>query len=127
MLRHRTIPTCNECHKKIDPIGLALENFDHIGRFRTRYAKKSLIDPSGEMPDGTKFNGAAGIRGYLLARPQQFTKCLAEKLLTYALGRRLAFTDRTEIDRIVAMSAKRGYGFRDLIQHIVASQAFQLK
>jgi hypothetical protein len=127
MLRHRTIPTCNECHKKIDPIGLALENFDHIGRFRTRYAKKSLIDPSGEMPDGTKFNGAAGIRGYLLARPQQFTKCLTEKLLTYALGRRLAFTDRTEIDRIVGMSAKRGYGFRDLIQHIVASQAFQLK
>jgi len=127
MARHREIPTCNECHRKIDPIGLALENFDHIGRFRTRYAKRSPIDPSGQMPDGTRFDGGRGLRNYLLARPRQFTHCLTEKLLTYALGRRLTFTDRADLESIVTETARVGYGFRDLVRLIVASQAFQTK
>jgi mono/diheme cytochrome c family protein len=127
MAKHRTIETCNECHRKIDPIGLAMENFDHLGRFRTRYAKNSPIDPSGEMPDGSKFDGPAGIRSYLLARPQQFTRCLTEKLMIYALGRRLAFTDRDDIDRVVVQSVASGYGFRDLVKFVVASRAFQSK
>ena len=125
MAKHRTIQTCNECHRKIDPIGLAMENFDHVGRFRARYAKRSPIDASGEMPDGSKFNGASGIRQYLLARPDQFTKCLTEKLMIYALGRRLSFTDRGDIDRIVSAAANNGYGFRDLVKLVVASRAFQ--
>jgi hypothetical protein len=127
MAKHRTIETCNECHRKIDPIGLAMENFDHLGRFRTRYAKNSPIDPAGEMPDGSKFDGPAGIRGYLLARPEQFTKCLTEKLMIYALGRRLAFTDRDDIDGVVAQSVAGGHGFRDLVKLIVATRAFQSK
>ena len=127
MAKHRTIETCNECHRKIDPIGLAMENFDHLGRFRTRYAKNSPIDPTGEMPDGSKFDGPGGIRSYLLARPEQFTKCLTEKLMIYALGRRLAFTDRDDIDGVVAQSVASGYGFRDLVKFIVASRAFQSK
>jgi len=127
MAKHRTIETCNECHRKIDPIGLAMENFDHLGRFRTRYGKNSPIDPAGEMPDGSKFDGLAGIRSYLLARPEQFTKCLTEKLMIYALGRRLAFTDRDDIDGVVAQSVASGYGFRDLVKFVVASQAFQSK
>ena len=125
MAKHRTIQTCNECHRKIDPIGLAMENFDHVGRFRARYAKRSPIDASGEIPDGSKFNGASGIRQYLLARPDQFTKCLTEKLMIYALGRRLSFTDRGDIDRIVSAAANNGYGFRDLVKLVVASRAFQ--
>ena len=127
MARHREIPTCNECHRKIDPIGLALENFDHVGRFRTRYAKRSPIDPSGQMPDGTRFDGGRGLRDYLLARPRQFTHCLTEKILTYALGRRLAFTDRGDLERIVTETARVGYGFRNLVRLIVASQTFQTK
>lgn len=127
MAKHRTIETCNECHRKIDPIGLALENFDHVGQFRSRYSKGLQIDPSGEMPDGSRFDGAAGIRRYLLARPEQFTKCLTEKLLIYALGRRLSFTDRGDIDQIIARSAKLDYGFRDLVKLIVASRAFHSK
>ena len=125
MAKHRTIQTCNECHRKIDPIGLAMENFDHVGRFRTRYSKLSPIDPSGEMPDGSRFNGVNGIRSYLLARPDQFTRCLTEKLMTYALGRRLAFVDRGDIDRIVSQSAESGYGFRDVIKRVVTSEAFR--
>lgn len=127
MAKHRTIQTCNECHRKIDPIGLAMENFDHLGRFRDRYSKHAPIDPSGEMPDGSKFDGPDGIRTYLLARPDQFTKCLTEKLMIYALGRRLAFVDRGDIDGIVSAAAKKKYGFRDLVKLIVASRAFHSK
>lgn len=127
MARHRTIGTCNECHRKIDPIGLAMENFDHLGRFRDRYSKHARIDPSGEMPDGSNFDGPDGIRAYLLARPGQFTRCLTEKLMTYAVGRRLAFADRGDIDAIVSAVGDTGYGFRDLIKLIVASRVFHTK
>ncbi|MCR9198827.1 MAG: DUF1592 domain-containing protein [Planctomycetaceae bacterium] len=127
MARHRTIETCNECHRKIDPIGLAMENFDHLGRFRDRYSKHARIDPSGEMPDGSRFDGPDGIRAYLLARPGQFTGCLTEKLMTYAVGRRLAFADRGDVDAIVSAVGDTGYGFRDLIKLIVASRVFHMK
>jgi len=127
MAKHRTIATCNECHRKIDPIGLALENFDHIGRYRARYSKKTPIDPSGHMPDGTVFEGPAGIRQYLLDRPEQFTRCLTEKLMTYALGRQLAFTDREDLDRIIKQAAARKYGFRDLVHLVIQSSAFLSK
>lgn len=127
MAKHRTIATCNECHKKIDPIGLAMEKFDHLGRFRQRYTTGSAIDPSGVMPDGSEFDGMEGIREYLLSRPDQFTKCLTEKIMIYALGRRLAFVDRGDIDQIVTDAAKQGYGLRDLLKLIVLSEAFKTK
>jgi hypothetical protein len=127
LAKHRTIATCNECHRKIDPIGLALENYDHLGRYRSRYENRIQIDASGIMPDGSKIDGVDGIRGYLLAQPQQFTRCLTEKLLIYAIGRRLAFTDRDDIDRIVNQSSQTQYRFRDLVHLIVNSRAFQTK
>ncbi|MFP6702431.1 MAG: DUF1588 domain-containing protein, partial [Planctomycetaceae bacterium] len=127
MEKHRNNPTCYECHRKIDPIGLSMENYDYVGAWRDRYSKKLPIDSSGELPDGTKIPGPRGIKTFLLDRPEQFTKCLTEKLFVYALGRRLSFADRDDIDQVVAAMPKRKYGFRDLIQHIVASQAFHTK
>ena len=127
MEKHRSNPTCYECHRKIDPIGLGLEEFDHVGRFRTKYSKKLPIDASGEMPDGTKFDGVGGIKHYLLARPQQFARNLAAKMMTYALGRRLAFTDRADTDQIVSALREKGYGLRDLIHAVTQSEAFRSK
>ena len=127
MEKHRNNPTCYECHRKIDPIGLSLENYDYIGAWRDDYSKQLPIDSSGELPDGTTIPGPSGIKKFLLGRPEQFTQCLTKKLLVYALGRRLSFTDRDDIDKIVSAMPKHNYGFRELIQQIVASEAFQTK
>lgn len=127
MEKHRNNPTCFECHRKIDPLGLAMEEFDHIGAWRDRYSKTLPIDAGGEMPDGTKFEGVDGIRDYLMNRPDQFTHCLTEKLLIYGLGRRLSFADRADIDRIVAEMPDHKNGLRELVQQIVASETFRMK
>jgi hypothetical protein len=127
MEKHRNNPTCYECHRKIDPIGLSMENYDYVGAWRDRYNKQLPIDSSGELPDGTTISGPSGIKKFLLDRPEQFTRCLTEKLLVYALGRRLSFADRGDIDQIVTAMPKHNYGFRDLIQQVVASEVFQTK
>jgi hypothetical protein len=127
MEKHRNNPTCYECHRKIDPIGLSMENYDYVGAWRDRYSKQLPIDSSGELPDGTTIPGPSGIKTFLLDRPEQFTRCLTEKLLVYALGRRLSFADRGDIDRIVNSTPKHDYGLRELIQQIVASEAFHTK
>jgi hypothetical protein len=127
MEKHRNNPTCYECHRKIDPIGLSLENYDYVGAWRDRYSKQRPIDSSGELPDGTTIPGPGGIKTFLLDRPEQFTQCLTEKLFVYALGRRLSFADRDDIDQIVSAIPKHNYGFRELIQQIVASEAFHIK
>lgn len=127
MERHRENPTCYECHRKIDPIGLSMENYDSIGAWRDRYNETLAIDPSGELPDGSMISGPSGIKKFLQERPEQFMQCLTEKLFVYALGRRLGFTDRHDIDQIVADMPKHNYGFRELIQQIVASNAFHSK
>jgi hypothetical protein len=127
MEKHRNNPTCYECHRKIDPLGLAMENFDHVGAWRSQYGKRLPVDPSGELPDGTNIAGPSGIRKFLLDRPEQFTRCLTEKLMIYGLGRSLSFTDRADIDRIVSTAPQYRYGLREIIQQIVASKAFQTK
>jgi hypothetical protein len=127
MEKHRNNPTCFECHRKIDPLGLSMENFDYLGAWRDRYSKRLPIDASGELPDGKKISGANDIKQYLIDRPEQFTRCLTKKLLVYALGRRLSFADRGDIDRIVHSMSKNNYGLRELIQQIVASEAFRTK
>ncbi len=127
MEQHRNNPTCYECHRKIDPLGLSMENFDYVGVWRDRYSKKLPIDSSGKLPDGKIIDGPDGIKQHLLGRPNQFTRCLTKKLLIYALGRRLSFGDRDDIDRIVAELPKQNYGFRELVQQIVASEAFRTK
>ena len=127
MEKHRNNPTCYECHRKIDPIGLSLENYDYVGAWRDRYSKQLAIDSSGELPDGTTIPGPGGIKTFLLERPEQFTQCLTKKLFVYALGRRLSFADRDDIDQIVSTMPKHHYGFRELIQKTVASEAFHIK
>ena len=127
MEKHRNNPTCYECHRKIDPLGLAMENFDHVGAWRSQYGKRLPVDPSGELPDGTNIAGPSGIKKFLLDRPEQFTRCLTEKLMTYAVGRSLSFADRGDIDRIVSTAPQYKYGLREIIQQIVASEAFQTR
>ena len=104
-----------------------MEPYDFLGRWRDRYAKKIPLNATGNMPDGTAINGPVGIRDYLKKRPAQFTRCLTEKLWVYAMGRRISFTDRDDIDRIVAALPKHGYGLHELIHQIVASEPFHSK
>ena len=86
--QHRANPVCASCHARMDPLGFALENFDAVGKWRTTSgAANTPIDPSGSLPDGTAFEGPAGLRKVLLSQPEQFVTTVTEKLLTYAFGR----------------------------------------
>ena len=127
MEKHRSHPTCYGCHRKIDPLGLALENYDNVGAWRTKYSSQRPIDPSGELPNGTPIAGPSGLKQFLLSQPEQFIRCLTEKLYIYALGRRLSFADRPSIDGIVSTMPHHNYGFHELIQQIVASEEFKTK
>lgn len=124
LAKHRTIETCASCHRKIDPFGFALENFNAIGGWRANYSKDQKIDPTGALPTGEKFTGVTDFRSLLIARHEQFTRSLTEKLLTYALGRAPEFTDRAVIDGIMKnLSANKG-GFKDLVRAVVLSEPF---
>src|SRR2546426_1255044 len=101
MAQHRTNPVCANCHARMDPIGFALDNFDGVGRWRTVDESATPIDASGVFPDGTKFEGVAGLRQLLLRRPEQFVSTLTENLLTYSLGRSLAYYDAPAVRAIV--------------------------
>ena len=122
--KHREVATCAECHRKIDPLGFALENFDAIGGWRDEYEKKTPIDPSGKLPGGDHFRTVPEFRKLLVDRQDQFDRCLTEKLLTYALGRELEIGDRPGIDQILADLADRKGGLRDLISLVVLSDPF---
>ena len=124
LLKHRNVATCAECHRKIDPLGFALENYDAIGGWRDEYDGKVSIDSSGKLPDGDSFETPAEFQDALLRRKDQFTRCITEKLLAYALGRKLEVSDRPVIDEIVQEISSPGKGLRDLIQEIVASRSF---
>ncbi|MDG1895376.1 MAG: DUF1592 domain-containing protein [Fuerstiella sp.] len=125
LARHRSIATCAECHRKIDPLGFALENFDPIGAWRTQYGKGLPVDASGQLPSGEKFDDIRHLRMLLIERHEQFTRSLTEKLLTYAIGRELEIGDRPAIDRISKETADNDKGLRDLIHAVVASESFQ--
>ena len=122
--KHRDVATCNECHRKIDPLGFALETYDPIGRWRERYDRKIKVDPSGELPNGEKFEDIRDLKRILMANKDQVTKALVEKLLSYACGRQMTATDRPDIDRIVE-STKTNAGMRDVIEQVVLSDAFR--
>ena len=122
--KHRNVATCAECHRKIDPLGFALENYDAIGGWRDEYDGKVSIDSSGKMPDGDSFETPVEFQEALLRRKDQFARCITEKLLAYALGRELEVSDRPVIDEIVQEISKPEKGLRDLIQEIVASRSF---
>jgi hypothetical protein len=127
LTKHRDNPTCFECHRKIDPLGFALENFDPIGAWRTRYEKGQPIDAAGELPSGQTFQDITGLKKILVEHKDQFALALTEKLLSYACGRRMESTDRADVVRIVGELKRGDYGFRCLIEQVVLSDSFRSK
>ena len=125
--RHRASPACASCHRLMDPPGFALEQFDAVGRFRTRSAANTPIDASGELPGGVRFDGAAGLRAALVRDPGRFAGTLTEKLLTYALGRGLEPYDAPAVRAIVRAAARDGYRFSSLVVGIVESAPFRMR
>ncbi len=149
LAKHRDVKSCAACHQKIDPPGFALECFDPIGGFRTTYrtmaedAKRpdfnqapftyawvryrigKEVDATGEMPDGATFSDIREFKQLLARDPDQLTRNLAHKLLTYGLGRKLGFSDRPTIEAIVAQTSESGHGFRSLIHNVVQTEAFR--
>ena len=125
--RHRANPVCASCHRLMDPPGFALEQFDAVGRFRTRSVAGTPIDASGELPDGTRFDGAAGLREALVGRPERFVGTLTEKLLTYALGRGLEHYDAPAVRAVTRAAAEDGYRFSSLVVGIVESAPFRMR
>ena len=124
LTKHRSIATCAECHRKIDPLGFALENFDAIGAWRTQYGKQLPVDASGKLPSGEAFSGITELRTLLIERHETFTRSLTEKLMTYALGRELEIGDRPSTDKILAELQASNGGLRDLVRLIVQSKPF---
>lgn len=122
---HHTNPSCASCHKIFEPMGLALENFDATGAWRTQDGD-SPIDASGVLVDGTKVDGVATLRAALVGRSDQFVRVVTEKLLTYALGRGLEYQDMPMLRSIVHESAAGNYKFSSIVLGIVKSPAFQM-
>jgi hypothetical protein len=128
MAIHRSKPSCFACHGMLDPLGLALENFDAVGTWRTKdRIAETPIDASGVLPDGTKVNGVDDVRNALMRRPDQFVQTLTEKLMTYALGRTIDYEDMPTVRGIVRASARDDYRFSSLIMNIVESPPFQMR
>ena len=143
MAAHTADAQCASCHRKIDPLGFVLENYDPVGRWRTHYpqwtknkngepVKKggAVIDAVGDFPGGVQFKNIADLRKYVLNNIDEFGICLAEKLMTYAIGRRPSYAERDEITRIVrsnVANSKDGSGFRDLLLQLIQSRAFRTR
>ena len=125
LAKHREIATCAECHRKIDPLGFALENFDAIGGWRSQYGKNRPIDASGQLPDGQRFTGIRDFRKLMTERHEQFSRSLTEKLLTYAIGRELEIGDRSSVDAILRELHQDRQGLHDLIRLVVLSDTFR--
>jgi hypothetical protein len=130
--QHRKNPVCATCHSVIDPLGFALENFDGIGRWRTRnegstpYIAGLPIDTSGQMADGTKLDGPTGLRRMLLDRKEQFVETVVEKVLTSALGREVVPSDMPAVRKIMRGAAPSDYHWSSVVLNIVESVPFQL-
>jgi hypothetical protein len=143
--KHRTQETCNACHAKIDPAGFALESFDVMGGWRTRYRAEGEgtpergigkggqkfafhyaqpVDPSGELPDGRKFNDVRDLKRLLLADEKQIARNLARQLAVYATGAPIHFADREVIEGILQRSAASQYGVKSIIEELVQSDLF---
>jgi len=138
--RHRADPNCASCHRRIDPIGFALENFDPIGQWREYYPiykktaagtiktmKGKAVDSSSVMADGTEIRDVSDLKKYLVANIDKFSRCLTEKLLTYATGRPMSYGDQLVIEKIVEDVKSEGNGFRDLIVSVVTSESFAVR
>jgi hypothetical protein len=126
MTRHRANPACAGCHARMDPIGFAMENFDADGKYRDRDAG-GAIDASGVFPDGSKFDGMAGLKAALLKHPDEFVDTVAEKLLMYAVGRNLQYYDQPAVRAIAAEAAKQNNTLTALVLGVVKTPAFQMR
>jgi hypothetical protein len=126
MAQHRSNVVCANCHKLMDPIGLALENFDAIGRWRT-IDNDAAIDPSDTVYNGTKVNGPVDLRNMILSHPDQFVRTMTEMLMTYGIGRGLDYYDMPAVRSIVKDATRTNYRFSALVLGIVKSAPFQMK
>ena len=122
---HRKNPTCASCHQIFEPMGLALENFDAVGAWRT-LDEGQPIDATATLPDGTKVDGVSSLRASLVAHGDQFVRVVTEKLLTYALGRGVEYQDMPTVRSIVRGAARDKYSFSSLVLGVINSQPFQL-
>jgi hypothetical protein len=153
LAKHQASDNCASCHTKIDPPGFALENFDVIGGWRTQYRvvaeRKNWVNnrtgplakylaawqyglgaevESGDtLADGRTFSDITEFKKLLLDRPEQIARCVTEKLMIYATGHPISFSDHSEIDRIVTEAKSSDYGLRTLVHAVVASHLFQTK
>ncbi|TWT62067.1 DUF1592 domain-containing protein [Rubinisphaera italica] len=145
--KHRSLANCQPCHNVIDPPGFALESFNPIGGYRERYrslgegerVNKQVngrgvryrlgpeVDPSGQLADGRNFDNYLEFRELLASKPEILARAFTEKLLTFATGRELGFSDREEIDIIVGQCADSNYGMKDLLHQAISSDIFQQK
>jgi len=121
--RHRADPGCAVCHTTMDALGFGFENFDAVGIWREKDGQHA-IDASGELPAGDKFNGPVELVQILKARKRQFSRALAEKMLTYALGRGLSYYDRCAVDDILKRLSRNDYRFSELVLGITHSRPF---
>ena len=127
LAQHRTNPSCASCHSVIDPLGFALEQFDAIGGWRTVDESGRPVDYTASTLSGAELKGLAGLRTFLLAEPEQFPRTVTEKLMAYALGRRLEYYDRPAVRAIVHDAAASNYRWSALIAGIVKSPAFLMR
>lgn len=124
--KHRADPACAVCHAQMDAIGFGLESYNAAGEWRT-HEGKFPVDDSGTLPDGKSFRGSAELVAILQGRSEEFTRCLTEKLLTYALGRGLEPYDRGAVERIVRNVEGKGHRFSALVNEIAASAPFRMR
>ena len=135
---HMAEESCSACHKKIDPVGFVLESFDPIGRWRETYpvpggknknSGRDLlpVETDGVLPDGTELRDVRDLKAYLVDDIRPFAECLSEKLLTYATGREMGYSDRKLIAQIVSENEGKGGGFRDLLLALIDSESFRTK
>jgi hypothetical protein len=124
---HRANSACAVCHRNMDPLGFALENYDGIGEWRTKDGG-STVDATGKLPDGTEFEGPAGLKKILVtSRRDEFISTVTEKLLTYALGRGVEYYDRPTLRAIMRKAESNQYRLKDLIMGVIASMPFQMR
>jgi hypothetical protein len=120
---HRANPACASCHRRMDPLGFSLENFDALGKWRTS-SDGAPVDPSATFPDGTRFDGAAGLRDLMVSHKEDFVRTLSGKLLAYAIGRGLDYRDMPAIRAIARDAGPAGDSWSAIITGIVKSSPF---
>ena len=130
LAKHRDSESCSACHRKIDPAGFALENYDPVGLWRGKYGtskQAAKVNPAGTVPTGEKFNDIFQWKKIYSGKPDLLTRAFAKNLLTYATGAKPRFSDQTNLDTIVAKSSVKGYKLRSIVHATLASETFKTK